>query len=356
MKERLHMPKIEDRKLTPKENILRMYHHEQQEWVPVYTMGMRPLPNGEPMPMTMIGPDIISKQNYPDGDGMDVWGVRWVGSDSTGGAKLPEPGRFILDDITKWHDVIKAPDLSGVDWEQMAKNDLKRRGIDRNLTAVGQDVFIGPFQYLMAFMGFTEGMIALYEEPEECHALLDYIIDFYVEVQRNYFKYMKPDVIIMADDTCAYTKPFISEEMFREFFLPCYIRECELPNELGMPIQFHNCGVAARFIEICHEEANIWGWDPCQLSNDMVAFKKKHQDDICIFGCFDPIGTPVVRDDATDEEVRQRVIDTVNTYAPGGGYAFYGSFVGPKDNPDVQRKNKVLLETAVEVCNTFYDD
>ncbi|MGI6218080.1 MAG: uroporphyrinogen decarboxylase family protein [Coriobacteriales bacterium] len=348
------MPKVEDRKLTPKENMLRMYRHEQQEWVPIYTMGM-PLPDGEDIPMTMIVPSIIAGQAAPTGNGLDVWGVKWVGSDSAGGGRLPEPNNFILDDITRWRDVIKAPDLSDIDWEQMAKDDLKRSGVDREKTAIGQDTFIGPFQYLMAFMGFTEGMIALSEEPEEAHALLDYILDFYCEVQHKYYEALKPDVIIMADDTCAYAKPFISEEMFREFFVPCYIRECELPNQLGMPIQFHNCGKAANFIEICHEEANIWGWDPCQNTNDMVAFKKKHQNDISILGCFDPTGTPLVSNDATNEEVVAFAKEMIDTYAPDGGYAFMGGFVGPADDPDVQRKNKAVNDFAIDYCNNFYD-
>ena len=348
------MPKVEDRKLTPKENILRMYRHEQQEWVPVYTMGM-PFPNGEPIPMTMISPSIIAGQTVPTGDGKDVWGVKWVGNDEAAGGRMPEPNHFILEDITKWRDVIKAPDLSDIDWEQMAKADLERSGIDRAITAVGQDTFLGAFQYLVAFMGFTEGMVALYEEPEEVKALLDYIMDFYCEVQRKYYDVMRSDVIIMADDTCAYAKPFVSEEMFREFFVPCYQRACELPNELGIPIEFHNCGIAANFIEITHEKCGIAGWDPCQNSNDMVAFKAKHQDDIAILGCFDPTGTELVRDDCPSEAVAAAVKETIDTFAPGGGYAFMGGFVGRMDNPDVARKNAVCFETAQNYCNSFYD-
>ena len=40
----------------------------------------------------------------------------------------------------------------------------------------------GYFQNLMAFMGFTEGLLAMYEEPEEVYALFDYICSFYCEV------------------------------------------------------------------------------------------------------------------------------------------------------------------------------
>jgi phosphoribosylaminoimidazole carboxylase (NCAIR synthetase) len=57
----------------------------------------------------------------PDGGRIDIWGVEFTPTDSTGGMALPVPGNFILKDITKWRDVVKAPDVSNVDWEMVAK-------------------------------------------------------------------------------------------------------------------------------------------------------------------------------------------------------------------------------------------
>ena len=53
----------------------------------------------------------------------------------TGYASIPEPGNFILDDITKWRDVIKAPEVPDVDWEAMAKADFEKANIVNPLTA-----------------------------------------------------------------------------------------------------------------------------------------------------------------------------------------------------------------------------
>ena len=39
-----------------------------------------------------------------------------------------------------------------------------------------------PFQQLIAFMGFTEGLIAMHEEPEAVKELLHYMADFYVPI------------------------------------------------------------------------------------------------------------------------------------------------------------------------------
>ena len=53
--------------------------------------------------------------------------------------------------------------------------------------------------------------------------------------------------------------------------------------------------------------------------------------------------------------IAQAVKDTIDTFAPGGGYAFMGGFVGPMGDPDVARKNAVCFETAQSYCNSFYD-
>ena len=76
-------------------------------------------------------------------------------------------------------------------------------GLDRTCTAVSLDLHIGYFQHLMAFMGFENGMCALYEEPEECKALLEYLSDFYINIMENMIDHYKPDVISIKDDTAT---------------------------------------------------------------------------------------------------------------------------------------------------------
>jgi hypothetical protein len=47
---------------------------------------------------------------------------------------MPAPGKIILDDITKWRDVIKNPDTSQRDWEGYYKKQTDR--FDRKNKAV----------------------------------------------------------------------------------------------------------------------------------------------------------------------------------------------------------------------------
>ncbi len=347
------MPKPENRKLSPGENYMRMLNHEIPEWVPIWTVGL-PLYIEEPMPLIPVGPSITAPHMPPDSDGIDLFGVKWVGTEETGGAKLPEPNNFILDDITKWRDVIKVPDFSDVDWEKEAKKDLEMFKVDRSVSAVAQNVFIGVFQTFVSFMGFTEGLIAMSEEPEEVEALIHYITDFYTDIAEKYFDYLRPDAFFLVDDTASQMAPFMSEEMFRRFFVPCYKKLARKANEYGIPIQFHNCGLAANFIEICHDEVGVIAWDPAQTMNDLLGFKKKWGREIAIVGGFDPSGD-LLLPDCPDELIRQAVRDTIDTYAPDGGYAFCGMFVGPIGDENLIRKEKVLEQEVIDYGATFYD-
>ena len=105
--------------LTPKENYLKIMHGECPDWIPAYTFGAPPGSKEHP-PTAMACPIIINEHRVNNG-GKDHWGVNYVGNYETGGALIPEPNNFILDDITKWRDIIKAPSLEGIDWGQWSK-------------------------------------------------------------------------------------------------------------------------------------------------------------------------------------------------------------------------------------------
>ena len=85
----------------------------------------------------LLTPPFINEHRKVGVGGIDVWGVKYVPGDAVGGATMPETKDFILTDIRKWRDVIKAPSLEGYDWEKMDADHIKQSGIDRNQTAVG---------------------------------------------------------------------------------------------------------------------------------------------------------------------------------------------------------------------------
>ena len=323
---------------------------EQPEWVPRYTFF--PDPGGKPVPTLMIMPGFLTGGMMDPGPSKDIWGVTHVPVAEAGNAKIPEPNNFILNDIRKWRDVIKAPDLTGIDWEAMAKKDLERLGINRNETVLSLGLQVGYFQSLMAFMGFSEGLCAMYEEPEEVRALMEYLCDFYTEVGKRCIDYYKPDIVGICDDTAAWKSPFISPEMYRELIKPYAARQAGIGTDRGLPIEMHDCGRCEDFIDDWRDFGVVM-WNPAQISNDLTAIKKKYGNSLIICGGWDIVGE-LSNPDVTEETVKESVYKSIYTYAAGGGYAFCGAYLGPVGDEKTARKNKWLIEAAESYGRIFY--
>ena len=334
--------------LSAKENYLRCIHGGSPDRVPVMTMVP---PGGEHPASIYVEPSVVVEHRIRGG-GLDLWGVEYVASDSAANALMPKTSDFILDDITKWRDVIKAPDLSGIDWEKVCKDDFERVKIDRSKSAVVVLLHIGYFQTLMSFMGFSNGLCAMHEEPEEVKALLEYVCDFYTEVGIRYIDHAKPDLWGTSDDTAAWANPFISAEMYREFLIPLYDRQYKPARDRGIPIAMHNCGKAAGYFDDL-VQIGVREWNPAQTCNDLAAVQKKFGRQLVISGGWDARGS-LLHDDVTYEEIYESVKKSMDLLAPAGGYCFAGGFLGAVGDETFKEKNKMVYKAANELSYKYY--
>jgi hypothetical protein len=331
--------------ITEKENILMTLRGEVPEWVPRNGYASP----GHPPATAGAGPSFLNARRTPQG-GFDIWGVEFVTTRDTGGMAIPKPGRFILDDITKWRDVIKAPDISDIDWEAMAKKDMAN--IDRSQTAVSAHVHVGYFQSLCNFMGFNEGLMAMIEEPEEVYELFEYMSSFWVQICSKIRDYYKPDIWGVTDDTATATNPFISPETYRNLVKPFHQREAAFGVEMGIPINMHNCGRCEDFIDDWLD-IGVTCWNPAQTMNDLPGIKKKYGNKLVLMGCWDSSG-PAGWPGATEEVVKQAVRDTIDAYAPGGGFVFWASTYGAPDDEDFLNRKRWITEEYDAYGRTFY--
>ena len=291
--------------LSEGENFLRALSGEVPEYVPIYNIFWSVRPS-------------INNGDRVDGVGKDIFGVEWAKEGSAVDAAMPKMDKFILDDIRRWPDVIKAPDFSGVDWEAMARKDLANRNPD--LPRGGGTAAQGFFQTLMSTMGFTNGLIACYEEPEEVRAMMEYLCDFYLSYAEPYLKYYEPEYIAMGDDIAHERGPFVSLECFHEVFAPVWRRYIGFFKDRGYLAIHHNCG---RFEPLVDDIVDMGfnAWEPAQTCNNLVAIKAKYGRRFLIGGGFD--SRPFLPHlELTEDEVRAMVKETLDTFAPGGGYAF----------------------------------
>ncbi len=334
--------------MTEKENVIRVLNGEIPEWLPRYMVAPTQR-NPYPSAFGMAMPSFYKHEKRGD-EMVDFWGVPYSATENTGGMSLPTPGKFILDDITKWRDVIKAPDLSDFDWERMAEADTKH--INRNETIVEMYTHVGYFQQLMAFMGFSEGLMALYEEPEECAALFEYMADFYDEVAKNTIKYYKPDIMLLNDDIATALNPFISLDMYREVVKPYAKRLADIARDAGLYIDMHCCGRCEEFIDDWLE-MGVTMWNPAQVMNDLSAIKEKYAGKLTLIGCWDSSGPPAWPG-ASEELVRSAVRECIDKYAPNGNFIFWGSMYGAADDEDFHNRAFWLADEYNSYGRSWY--
>ena len=340
--------------LTPKENILRLFAGEIPEWVPSYSYyGRLPGVDEDPPNMSIDNPGIPARGAGDDGVVRSLWGVPYSSVELVGGFSLPTPDEFILKDIRDWPKVVKAPDLSGVDWKACAKQALDKLPFSRETTSAWYAPGIGFFQTLMGLMGFTEGLMAMATERDTVLELFQYLHDFYLPIAEQYIDLVEPDVVRLGDDTAAERAPFVSPEMFRDMLLPFYDSFARLARNRGLPINFHNCGKSGVLFNDLYR-IGITSWEPVQLENDIHEIQKKFGRSLVIGGGWEGRGR-LTAPDVTDEEIRQSVRDAMDAYATNGGFMFAAAYTpGSTNDERTAHWNEVLQKEAYDYGRAFY--
>jgi hypothetical protein len=252
-----------------------------------------------------------------DDQGRNLWGVPYK-EDVFGTGFMPAPGQFILTDATKWKDVIKAP-YREIDWEAAAEADLANLKYDPETQLTSMfGAGGGYFLQLSGFMGFEGTMLAMYDEPDALHELLDYLCDYDCWMLDNLLKhYPVVEIMGMGDDNATEINPFVSLAMFREFLLPRYKRIADKLVNAGKIISYHNCGRCEDFMDDM-VDIGVRVWNSATPVNDLNGFKAKHDNKFIMEV------TPRFYLESTEVEIRQQVRDTIDTYAPGGSFIFAG--------------------------------
>ena len=308
--------------LSLKENYLRALRGEVPEYVPRSSMFFQ------------VRPDFFNGDRV-GGVGKDIYGVEWVIDDSAIAAAIPKPNDYILDDICNWRDVIKFPDLSDLDWEAMSKKDIE--GHNPEYPRSCRIAHGGYFQTVMNFLGFTNGLLALYEEPEEVKALINYLCDEHLKIADKLLQYYQPDFVTFGDDIATERNTFVSIDTFHDIFEPVWRRNLKYYKDRGYLASHHNCGKVESFIDDI-VDMGFNAWDPAQISNDLAAIKKRHNSKLLIVGGFDSRTLMLPHLEFSEEEIRTAVRDTMNTLAPGGGYCFPGVASQSDDDPKIKQR------------------
>jgi uroporphyrinogen-III decarboxylase len=206
----------------------------------------------------------------------------------------------VIKDITKWRDYVKAPPIEYPD-EAWAPFKAGAEAIDRNEQFVAAMVAPGMFEKVHYLLGIEETMMALYEEPEAMHSLIDFLADYEIASAKEVIKHLHPDALFHHDDWGSQISSFLSPEMFNEFFVPAYKRIYGFWKENGVELIVHHSDSYAANLVPYMIECGIDIWQGAMSTNDLPKLIKEYGGKISFHGGID--NGKVDRVDWTKEKV-----------------------------------------------------
>ena len=279
--------------------------------------------------------------------GKNAWGIEHS-FDFLNTGPMPTPGKFLLTDITKWKDVIKAPYRYDYDFKAAAEADLAAQTWDKetqlsSMFGLGGDLFLR----LVSFMGFEGALMAMLDQPEAVAEVLDYFCDYDAWVVDNVLSYYPVDIVGFGDDNATDINPFFSYKVFTELFLPRYKRLFAVAKEHGAIISYHNCGRCEDFMDDM-VAIGTQIWNCATLKNDVKAFKERHDNKIIVEVI------PRMYPDDTEENIRKLVRETIDELAPGGAFVWIGDAAVNMDSAQGQQVHDWVYDEVAKYGKGYY--
>lgn len=256
---------------------------------PITAQGGRVMPGGEPQ--------------------KNAWGITFAWPEGTpGGFPMHDPEHKVVKDITKWREVVKAPktDFPPEAWAPYLP---AIEGIDRKEVFVTAFVAPGVFEQCHHLMGMDDCLLNFYEEPEEMHALIDYITEYELKYAAELVKYYKPDCIFHHDDWGSSISSFMAPEMFGEFIVPAYKKIYGFYKDNGVELIVHHSDSYAANLVPQMIDMGIDIWQGCISNNNVPELIKKYGGQISFMGDID--NSLIDREDWTQESVGAEVRKSV---------------------------------------------
>lgn len=214
----------------------------------------------------------------------DSWGVTWNWPKGQIGAfPMHDPEHKVLKDVTEWKKFVKAPVVPTSD-EAWAEAVVHANAVNRNEEFV--TAFFGPgiFEMTHMLMGMEDALMALYEEPEVMHELIDYLTDHELNCAKLLIEKIHPDALFHHDDWGSQINSFVSPDMFDEFFLPAYKKIYGFYKANGVELIVHHSDSYAANIVPFMIEMGIDIWQGVIRTNNIPELIKEYGGNISFMG------------------------------------------------------------------------
>lgn len=232
----------------------------------------------------------IPGARFPTGPGQTVtddWGITFTWPEGQIGAfPMHDEEHKLLKDITLWKDVVKVPIIDPSD-EAWALSVQIAESVDRNEKFVAPFQAPGVFEMTHHMMGMEDALMALYEEPDCMHDLIEMLTDFELNKAQMIVDRLKPDALFHHDDWGGQISTFVSPDMFKEFFFAPYKRIYKFWKDNGVELIVHHSDSYAATLVPYMIEMGIDIWQGVMNTNDIPELIKKYGKRITFMGGLD---------------------------------------------------------------------
>jgi uroporphyrinogen decarboxylase len=231
-----------------------------------------------------------------------------------------EDGRSFVDEhrgpITNWEEFEAYP---WPDPESASTCSLEwyEANLPEDMCVVGSGGFAHFAEYLAWLMGYETLCYSLFDQRELVAAISERLIDVYRRFMKCLLEFDRVKLIWGSDDMGFRSGTLISPDDLREFVLPGHKLMAHLSHAAGRPYLLHSCGNLDAIMEDLIEDVGINAKHSFEDTiESVVSAKGQYGDRIAVLGGIDMDFLCW----ASEEQVRQRVRDTLERCMPGGGY------------------------------------
>ena len=220
-------------------------------------------------------------------DVVNAWGVTNSFPDNVpGGFPVHSPEKIVVKDITHWRDYVKAPPLKFTD-EEWGMFKEQYDAVDGTQAYKAPFVAPGLFEQTHHLCEISNALTYYMTDPDEMHELVDYLLEWELELAEGICKHLKPDAMFHHDDWGSEKSTFMSPNMFADFFVEPYKKLYGYYHDHGVELIIHHADSYAATIVPHMIEMGIDIWQGCMETNNVPELVKKYGGKITFMGDID---------------------------------------------------------------------
>lgn len=226
-------------------------------------------------------------KNEPGKSIKGSWGVTFSWPEGQlGPFPVHDDEHFVVKVITKWKETVIAPPIPTSD-EFWAPAIAHASAVDRNEEFVTAVAAPGIFEMTHHLMGVENALMALYEEPEAMHELINYLTQYELDLAKIVIDKIHPDALFHHDDWGSQKNSFVSPDMFNEFFLPAYREIYGFYKANGVEVIVHHSDSYGANLVPSMIAMGIDIWQGVMTTNDIPELIKQYGSQITFMGGLD---------------------------------------------------------------------